>query len=76
MTYETLKSLNLKDSGALKLKTDSTSRVTATVDVGKGEQWSSEGLYRHLCILQDLVPKTVSTCDGACICILSIELLE
>src|SRR6266852_2837397 len=66
MTYETLKSLNVKDNGVLKLKTDSASCVTATVDVGKGEQWSSEGLYCHLCMLQDLVPKTVRTCDGAC----------
>lgn len=57
MTEEALLKLNIRFGGSLKLKTDYKSRVDATVELGMTEHWSSEGLYRHLCQLQTLVPR-------------------
>jgi hypothetical protein len=63
MTEEDLLKLNIRFGGSLKLKTDYKSRVDATVELGTTEHWSSEGLYRHLCQLQTLVPRAVSVCE-------------
>ncbi|KIL61510.1 hypothetical protein M378DRAFT_199504 [Amanita muscaria Koide BX008] len=52
MTYKHMAQLNIRQSGFLKLKKDYESRVAMTKDFGKTEHWSSEGLYRHLCMLR------------------------
>ncbi|KAF8327639.1 hypothetical protein F5887DRAFT_1083685 [Amanita rubescens] len=57
MTEEALSKLNITLGGSLKLKTDYKVRVAATVELGMNEHWSSEGLYRHLCVLQKLIPR-------------------
>ncbi|CAA7261045.1 unnamed protein product [Cyclocybe aegerita] len=57
MTEEDLSKLNIAYGGSLKLKTDYKVRVDATEELGKTEHWSSEGLYRHLRVLQKLVPR-------------------
>ncbi|KAM6502982.1 hypothetical protein JOM56_002959 [Amanita muscaria] len=57
LTDEYMTHLNIWQRGSLTLKTDCQSLVTMTDDIGKTEHWSSEGLYRHLCLLQGLVPK-------------------
>ncbi|KAF8804113.1 hypothetical protein BYT27DRAFT_7108337 [Phlegmacium glaucopus] len=60
MTEEDLSQLNIKFGGSLKLKTDYEVRVAAMEELGMTEHWSSEGLYRHLRVLQKLVPRAVS----------------
>ena len=62
MTEEALSKLNITLGGSLKLKADYKVRVAATEELGMNEHWSSEGLYRHLCVLQKLVPRAVSVC--------------
>lgn len=57
MAEEALSKLNIQLGGSLKLKTDYKVRVAATEQLGMTEHWSSEGLYRHLCVLQKLVPR-------------------
>ncbi|KIL56190.1 hypothetical protein M378DRAFT_1038874 [Amanita muscaria Koide BX008] len=54
MTEEALSKLNITLGGSLKLKTDYKVRVAATEELGMTEHWSSEGLYRHLRVLQKL----------------------
>ena len=63
MAEEHLEKLNISSSGELKLKHESRSRAVATDSVGEGEHWSSDGLYRHLCVLEGLVPRKVSMLD-------------
>ena len=63
MAEEALSKLNIKLGGSLKLKTDYKVRVAATEELGMTEHWSSEGLYRHLRVLQKLVPRAVSVCE-------------
>jgi hypothetical protein len=63
MTEEDLFKLNITLGGSLKLKTDYKVRVAATEELGMTEHWSSEGLYRHLRVLQKLVPRAVSVCE-------------
>jgi hypothetical protein len=58
--FEHLDLLNLEDGGSIQLKKDYETRAAATDLLGTAEHWSSEGLYRHLTVLQDLVPKAVS----------------
>lgn len=60
MSDEDLRKSNITGNGVLKMKEDYEERVAATVKLGKNEHWSSDGLYRHLCVLQKLVPKAVS----------------
>jgi hypothetical protein len=60
MTEEDLLKLNIIESGSLNLKGDYEDRMAATVELGKTEHWSSDGLYHHLCVLQKLVPRAVS----------------
>jgi len=60
MNDEDLFKLNINYGGSLKLKKDYDVRVAATENLGKSEHWSSNGLYRHLCVLQKLVPRVVS----------------
>ncbi|KAM6489310.1 hypothetical protein JOM56_015211 [Amanita muscaria] len=57
MAEEALSKLNITLGGSLKLKTDYKVRVAATEELGMTEHWSSEGLYRHLRVLQKLVPR-------------------
>ena len=54
---------NITLRGLLKLKTVYKVRVAATQGLGITERWSSEGLYRHLCVLQKLVPRAVRVCE-------------
>ena len=63
MTEEALSKLNIELGGSLKLKTDYKARVVATEKLGMTEHWSSEGLYRHLRVLQNLVPRAVGVCE-------------
>lgn len=57
MTEDDLFQFNIKFTGLLKLKADYNVRVAATKQLGKNEHWSSEGLYRHLCVLKKLIPR-------------------
>ncbi|KAF8797428.1 hypothetical protein BYT27DRAFT_7219210 [Phlegmacium glaucopus] len=59
MSDEDLFKLNITYGGSLKLKKDYDVRVAATENLGKTEHWSSDGLYRHLCVLQKLVPRVL-----------------
>ena len=63
MTEEDLSKLNITYGGSIKLKTDYKVRVAATDEFGKSEHWSSDGLYRHLLVLQKLVLRTLSVCE-------------
>lgn len=66
MAEEVLSKLNIKLSGSLKLKSDYNVRVAATERLGMtSEHWSSEGLYRHLCVLQKLVPRAARVPSGS-----------
>jgi hypothetical protein len=47
--------------GRLELKSDYEARAKRADALGATEHWSSQGLYRHLVVLQGLVPKAVST---------------
>ena len=55
-----LKALNIKVGGSLRSKSDFETRVAVINNLGAGEHWSAEGLYRHLQVLQALVPQMVS----------------
>ncbi|KIJ92858.1 hypothetical protein K443DRAFT_647776 [Laccaria amethystina LaAM-08-1] len=59
MTEEALSKLNITLGGSLKLKTDYKVRVAATEPLGMTEHGSSEGLYRHLCVLKKHVPRAL-----------------
>lgn len=58
MSDEHLDKLKIFYSGELRLKTDSHSRSAKTDSVGEAEDWSADRLYRHLCLLEGLVPRT------------------
>ena len=62
MTEEALYKLDITLHNSLKLKTNYKVRVAPTQELGMTEHWSSEGLYRHLRVLQKLVPRAVSMC--------------
>ena len=47
-------------SDVLKLKPNYIQRAVETDSVGEDDHWSANGLYRHLCMLEGLVPRTVS----------------
>ncbi|KAG5650126.1 hypothetical protein H0H81_000599 [Sphagnurus paluster] len=57
MWAEHLETLNIYWSGELKLKPESRSRALATDSVVEEELWSADGLYRHLCLLEGIVPR-------------------
>lgn len=60
MTEEDLSKLNIIFGGSLNLKGDYEDRMAVTLELGKTEHWSSDDLYRHLCVLQKLIPREVS----------------
>ena len=60
MSDEHLDKLHISYAGELCLKTDSKSRAAKTDPVGEDQDWSADKLYRHLCFLENLVPRTVS----------------
>jgi len=57
MTGDDLSQINIKLAGFLWLKTDCGVRVAATRQLGNNGHWSSDGLYRHLEVLKNLVLK-------------------
>ena len=56
--YEHLKQLNITDGG--RRKSDFKEGADSIDALGATKHWSSDGLYSHLEMLQDLVPNTVS----------------
>ena len=64
MTYKHLEKLNISESGKLALKPGAKLHAAETDSIGKDELWSADGLYRHLCILKDLIPRMVSMFDA------------
>jgi hypothetical protein len=50
-------------SDVLKLKPNYIQRAAETDSVGEDDHWSANGLYRHLCMLEGLVPRRVSVLD-------------
>ena len=59
MTLESLTKLKITFTGYIALKPDSEKRIVATTSLGKDELWSSANLYRHLLVLENLIPRTV-----------------
>ena len=59
MTTEDLVKLKISFTGFLVLKGNADERVKTTTSLGKDCLWSSENLYRHLLLLEGLVPRTV-----------------
>ena len=57
MTEDDMFQYNVKFTGLLKLNKDCSIRVVATEKLGKPEHWSSDGLYRHLCVLNTIIPR-------------------
>ena len=60
MADEHLENLNISESDILKLKPNCTSHAAETHSIGEDDHWSANGLYHHLCMLEGLVPDTVS----------------
>jgi len=60
MADEHLENLNISESDVLKLKPNCTLYAAETDSIGEDDHWSANGLYRHLCMLEGLVPQTVS----------------
>lgn len=56
----TKEDLNIIFGDSLNLKGDYEDGTAVTLELGKTEHWSSDGLYRHLRVLQKLVPRAVS----------------
>ncbi|PPQ98006.1 hypothetical protein CVT26_003068 [Gymnopilus dilepis] len=61
MTAEDLVKLKILFTGFLVLKGNADERVKTTTSLGKDCLWSSENLYRHLLLLEGLVPRTTET---------------
>ena len=59
MTAETLTKLKITFTGFIALKPNSEQRILATKSLGENELWSSANLYRHLLVLETLIPRTV-----------------
>jgi hypothetical protein len=59
MTMDHLTKLKIKFSGDMGVKSSSKDRIAATSSLGQNELWSSANLYRHLQLLENLVPKKV-----------------
>ena len=57
MIENDLSQFNIKFAGSLRLKIDYDVRVAATKQLGNNEHWSSDGLYRHLCMLKNLIQR-------------------
>ena len=55
MTEDDLSRFNIKFAGSLRLETDYDVREATTKQLGNNEHWSSDGLYRHLCVLKNLI---------------------
>jgi len=51
-----LSSTTSKFMSSLKLKADYNVRVVATEQLGRMEHLSSDRLYRHLCVLNTIIP--------------------
>ena len=60
MAYEHLDKLNISLSDVLKPKPDCTLHAAEINSFREDEHWSADGLYHHLCMLEGLVPCTVS----------------
>jgi len=58
MADEHLENLNISESDVLKLKPNCTLYAAETDSIGEDDHWSANGLYRHLCMLEGLVPQT------------------
>ncbi|KAF8809038.1 hypothetical protein BYT27DRAFT_7188131 [Phlegmacium glaucopus] len=52
-----LTKLNIIYGGRLIPKAELDVRAAKSAELGKNEHWSSDGLYRHLCLLKKLVPR-------------------
>ncbi|TEB24583.1 hypothetical protein FA13DRAFT_1777814 [Coprinellus micaceus] len=57
VTFDHLHSPKIELCGRLELKSDYEARAKRGDALGATEHWSSQGLYRHLVVLQGLVPK-------------------
>ena len=42
------------------MKADSQYRAAKTDVIGEDQDWSADKLYRHLCLLENIVPRKVS----------------
>ena len=63
MTLERLKKLKISGSvKILKLRPDFMLRAAKTDSIGTNEHWSAN----HLCLLEDIVPRTVNTYIETC----------
>jgi len=45
----------------IKLKVDSKLRLAKKDELGADAHWSAKGFYNHICMLQELAPREVST---------------
>jgi len=59
MTEGHLAKLKITFTGLMDLKPDSEERIAASTSSGQSELWSSANLYRHLHVLESIVPRTV-----------------
>ena len=59
-----LEKLNISLGGLLRMKMGYERRADEIEIVGTTEHWSSEGLYRHLCVLRELIPSPVSVYES------------
>jgi hypothetical protein len=64
MQQAQLEKLNISLGGLLQLKVGYEQRADEIEIVGTTEHWSSEGLYRHLRVLRELIPSPVSGYGG------------
>ncbi|KAH7910224.1 hypothetical protein BJ138DRAFT_1009256 [Hygrophoropsis aurantiaca] len=65
ITMENLTKLNITFTAFLYLKPNPEERIAATTSLGQNELWSSANLYRHLHLLESLIPRTTETSGRA-----------
>ncbi|KAF8881397.1 hypothetical protein CPB84DRAFT_1817259 [Gymnopilus junonius] len=58
LSFEHLRKTEFSGPDFLELKPDAITRAIGTDSIGEDELWSSKGLFRHLCTLEELVPRT------------------